>query len=305
MIEIPNLKVTRKIKSMQSFKESVKTISAGDRAGICVQSIESEAIERTLISSKPLVYKSVLLLEAKKVKYFKDDLKSKSKIHISVLNESVLCKQILIVKPTRFGFEYLEKVDEGQDTFHVIIELEKGTAINILPGAIVIGSKLDSHPSLQKCRIAFHGKWRLNDADSTEDFKIYKLKEKYSFIDRILSENRVIGKGFISSLNENVNNNSKFGKESISKYIGMTVKVYKKPETDDSNESENYKSSESDECNFPVAVGVIDSAFGSTGKFNVILKTTLPAAPSSFYYMKLSFGKVFNGSKEEKFIEIN
>ena len=288
MIEIPNLKVSRKIKSIQSFKESVKSISAGDRAGICVQSIESESIERTLISSEPLISRKFLLLEAKRVKYFKTELRSKTKIHISVLNESVLCKQILIVKPTKFGFEYLDKVEEGEEEFHLIIELEK--AINILPGAIVIGSKLDSHPSLQKCRIAFYGKWI--NAEFDEKLKVvYKLKEKYSFIDRIVSENRLICKGISSDLNTLT---FKAGKESISKYIGMKVYIFK---------------TEQLQLNLSVAVGFIDSLFGSSGKFNVTLFNNNNGVSSLIandqLYLKLSYGKVINAKKDEKFIEIN
>lgn len=282
MIEIPNLKVSRKIKSIQSFRENVKSISAGDRAGICVQSIESDAIERTLISSKPLILsRTVLLLEAKRVKYYKNELKSKSKIHISVLNESVLCKQILIVKPTEFGFEYLEKVEDEdedeEDNFHVIIELEK--AINILPGAIVIGSKLDSHPSLQKCRIAFHGRWTDVNFDE-KSFIVYKLKHKYSVIDRIVSENRLICKGLTSELTDI---KVKDGKESISKFIGMKVSIF--------NRSNN----------LIVATGVIDSLFGTTGKFNVTITHQMITYTESLY-CKLTYGKV--GDRRE-LIKIN
>lgn len=285
MIEINNLKVSRKIKSIQSFRENVKSISAGDRAGICVQSIESDSIERTLISSKPLILsRTVLLLEAKRVKYYKNELKSKSKIHISVLNESVLCKQILIVKPTEFGFEYFEKVEDEdeKDNFHVIIELEK--AINILPGSIVIGSKLDSHPSLQKCRIAFHGRWTDVNFDE-KSFIVYKLKHKYSLIDRIVSDNRLICKGLTSELSELSNINFKDGKESISKFIGMKVSIF--------NRSNN----------LIVATGVIDSLFGTTGKFNVTITDQMITINESLsLYCKLTYGKV--GDKRE-LIKIN
>lgn len=284
MIEIPNLKVSRKIKSIQSFKENVKSISAGDRAGICVQSIESESIERTLISSKPFILsKTVLLLEAKRVKYYKNELKSKSKIHISVLNESVLCKQILIVKPTEFGFEYLEKVEDEDENFHVIIELEK--AINILPGAIVIGSKLDFHPSLQKCRIAFHGRWTDLNFDE-KSFLVYKLKHKYSVVDRIVSENRLICKGLTSELSE-LTTNVKQGKQSISNYIGMKISIF--------NRSNN----------LIVSTGLIDSLFGTTGKFNVIITSTSTSINNECY-CKLSYGKVINGDKSEsELIKVN
>lgn len=236
-----------------------------------------------MISSKPLITKTFLLLEAKRVKHFKGELRSKSKIHISVLNESVLCKQILIVNPTPFGYEYLETVKEDEDKFHVIIELEK--PINILPDAIVIGSKLDSHLSLQKCRIAFHGRWKETDFDENS-FEIYKLKHKYSLIDRIVSENRLIGKGIVSESELNANENFKGSKESIAKYIGMKVSFHQKG---------------NDEF---CSVGVIDSLFGSSGKFNVSINSSFLCS-HDLYYMKLSFGKVINnGKNNEKLLEI-
>lgn len=272
-IEIPHLKLARKIKSIQSFRENVKKICAGDRAGICVQSVESDLIERTLIcvNGSVIPCRSVILLKAKRVKYFKGQLLSKMKIHISILNEVVLCKQIIFVRPTDFGFEYLDSIpQEMMDEFLVLIELEK--PVNILPGSIVIGSKLDSDPLLQRCRISFYGKWEFNDF-SFDKYKIYRMKQYLSPVDRIVSDDRLIGQSFSSSRDKKY--------KSSHKYIGMKVKIYKK-----------------DDPNLLVSTGIIDSLFGSNDKFNVTLDKKVIFGAQDLI-IQLSFGKVLFNEKEK------
>lgn len=279
-IEIPQLQ-SKKIKSIQRFRESVKGIEAGDRAGICVAQssasvIDTESIDRTLISStsNPIPNRKIIILKAKRVKWFKGDLRSKSKMHVSVLNEVVLCKQLIFVRPTRFGYQYLEAITEEEEAdFSVIIELEK--AIRILNDSIVIVSKFDSDPSLQKCRIAFHGRWQQGEEEEGEnesDFLIYRPKERTSLIDRLVDEHRIIGKGF----------NAK----SASKFIGMNVSIF-----------------DFDNKETAIGQGRIDSLFGSSGKFNVTL--TVGSLDSSSFknknlFVKLTFGKVMTMSKEKE-----
>ena len=51
MIEIPDLKVTKKVKSMQMFHKPVQTATQGDRLGICVTQFDPHLIERSLVAS--------------------------------------------------------------------------------------------------------------------------------------------------------------------------------------------------------------------------------------------------------------
>lgn len=51
MVEIPTLKVCKKIKSMQMFHEPILSVSQGDRVGICVTQFDPSLIERCLVSS--------------------------------------------------------------------------------------------------------------------------------------------------------------------------------------------------------------------------------------------------------------
>jgi selenocysteine-specific elongation factor len=48
-VELPDLRLERKIKSMQMFRKPVDTISQGDRAGVCVTGLDASLVERGLL----------------------------------------------------------------------------------------------------------------------------------------------------------------------------------------------------------------------------------------------------------------
>lgn len=68
-IEIPELQITKKVKSMQMFKKSVKVASQGDRVGLCVTNLDPKLIERGVAAapgSVPLLHN--ILVMVKKVR---------------------------------------------------------------------------------------------------------------------------------------------------------------------------------------------------------------------------------------------
>ena len=50
-VEIPFLKVTKKVKSMQMFRQPAQRASQGDRVGICVTQFDPKQVERCLVCS--------------------------------------------------------------------------------------------------------------------------------------------------------------------------------------------------------------------------------------------------------------
>lgn len=48
-VEIPTLKVTKKVKSMQMFKTAVTRAVQGDRLGICVTQFDAKKLERGVL----------------------------------------------------------------------------------------------------------------------------------------------------------------------------------------------------------------------------------------------------------------
>ena len=93
IIEFPTLgKLERKIKSMQMFKRKVKTIQQGDRAGICVSSLDAKLLERGVAAAPNAVQllKGAIAL-VRKIKYYPTQLpKGKSKFHISVGHTTIM-----------------------------------------------------------------------------------------------------------------------------------------------------------------------------------------------------------------------
>ena len=48
-VEFPDLKITRKVKSIQAFHTSVSVAKAGDRIGACIQNLPSSSLERGIM----------------------------------------------------------------------------------------------------------------------------------------------------------------------------------------------------------------------------------------------------------------
>ena len=58
-VEIPALKVTKKVRSMQMYRAPVHKAAQGDRVGICVTQFDSKLLERGLVCSPghlPTIY---------------------------------------------------------------------------------------------------------------------------------------------------------------------------------------------------------------------------------------------------------
>lgn len=90
-IEIPQLQVTKKVKSMQMFRKPVKSASQGDRVAICVTNLESTAIERAIACSPNSVNSTTAILcLVKKIRFFKMSCPSGAKYHISLGHETIL-----------------------------------------------------------------------------------------------------------------------------------------------------------------------------------------------------------------------
>jgi len=51
MVEIPYLRETKKVKSMQMFRKAVKSATQGDRLGMCLQGLDSKLVERGIAST--------------------------------------------------------------------------------------------------------------------------------------------------------------------------------------------------------------------------------------------------------------
>lgn len=273
VIEIPSLKVTKKVKSMQMFKQSIKCATQGDRVGVCVTQFDPKLLERGLVcspSSVPLVFGGIV--SAKKIAYYKSAITAKSKFHITVGHETVMGRiqvfglpkgespgedgfsldreyvyQEELANPSKTHNETENKEESSQMTSSagddlsdhqwLIIEFEKPV---VCPeNSLVIGSRLDTDIHLNMCRIAFHGKLLLpfTDKDYSEtlmpQLKVFKVKHREGIVERMADDYTVIGR-------------SLFKKETnIQTFTGMKVSLSTGEE------------------------GMIEGGFGQSGKVKV------------------------------------
>mmetsp|Transcript_38449 Transcript_38449/g.83528 ORF Transcript_38449/g.83528 Transcript_38449/m.83528 type:complete len:881 (-) Transcript_38449:134-2776(-) len=91
-VEFPTLgALQRKVKSMQMFRRKVGMIRQGDRAGICIANFDPNLMERGIASS-PGTVKLIdgAIAVVRKVRYFRGQLTSGSKFHVSVGHSTVM-----------------------------------------------------------------------------------------------------------------------------------------------------------------------------------------------------------------------
>ncbi|XP_011732893.2 selenocysteine-specific elongation factor isoform X3 [Macaca nemestrina] len=274
---IPELiEVVKKVKSMQMFHMPITSAMQGDRLGICVTQFDPKLLERGLVCAPESLHTvHAALISVEKIPYFRGPLQTKAKFHITVGHETVMGRLMFfspapdnfdqepILDSFDFSQEYLfqeqylskdlapavtnnDEADKkaGQATEGhcprqqwALVEFEKPVTCPRL--CLVIGSRLDADIHTNTCRLAFHGilLHGLEDRNYADSFlprlKVYKLKHKHGLVERAMDDYSVIGR-------------SLFKKETnIQLFVGLKVHLS------------------------TGELGVIDSAFGQSGKFKI------------------------------------
>ncbi|XP_025303961.1 selenocysteine-specific elongation factor isoform X6 [Canis lupus baileyi] len=275
-VEIPALKVVKKVKSMQMFHMPVMSAMQGDRLGICVTQFDPKLLERGLVCAPESLHTvHAAIISVEKIQYFRGPLQTKAKFHITVGHETVMGRLMFFSPaPDNFDHEpvldsfdfsqeylfqeqYLDKdlapavTDSGEADKKTgqatesrcprqqwaLVEFEKPVTCPRL--CLVIGSRLDADIHANTCRLAFHGVLLhgLEGKDYAESFlprlNVYKLKHKHGLVERVMDDHSVIGR-------------SLFKKETnIQLFVGLKVHLS------------------------TGELGIIDSAFGQSGKFKI------------------------------------
>ncbi|GAB1603062.1 selenocysteine-specific elongation factor-like [Argonauta hians] len=214
-IEIPSLKVTKNVKSIQMFHLPVDKVVQGDRAGICVTQFDPKLLERGLVctpGSLPTLYAGII--SVRKIPYYKGTISTNAKFHITMGHETFMAhvtffgieaspehgsKSLDFSKEYTYQEELLENQAQNANLCqYALLEFEK--PVTCLPSCLVIGSKLDCDINANVCRIAFHGKLLqpYTDAKYKEtrlsELKIFKVKSKEGRIERVTDAYTLIGK---------------------------------------------------------------------------------------------------------------
>ena len=259
-IEIPSLSTVKKIKSMQMFRKPVDRATQGDRLGVCVTQFDPKLLERGLVCSPGLVKVAfALLIKAEKISYYKLEIESKAKFHVSVGNETVMAKASFFgttkdndsSKAFDYSLEYKHQdklydmkdcsIDRNLKQF-AVLELEK--CVPVVPGSLLIGSKLDMDVHTTMCRLAFKATTLeiFTDKDyhsALSNVKVFKDKVKEGIVDRMQGNSEVIIRNL---LKKDCN---------LQPFIGLKVQLS------------------------TGEIGSIDSHFGTTGKIRVCISAGL------------------------------
>ncbi|XP_050637651.1 selenocysteine-specific elongation factor isoform X3 [Macaca thibetana thibetana] len=284
-VEIPALKVVKKVKSMQMFHMPITSAMQGDRLGICVTQFDPKLLERGLVCAPESLHTvHAALISVEKIPYFRGPLQTKAKFHITVGHETVMGR-LMFFSPAPDNFDQepiLDSFDFSQEYLFqeqylskdlapavtnndeadkkasqateghcprqqwALVEFEKPVTCPRL--CLVIGSRLDADIHTNTCRLAFHGilLHGLEDRNYADSFlprlKVYKLKHKHGLVERAMDDYSVIGR-------------SLFKKETnIQLFVGLKVHLS------------------------TGELGVIDSAFGQSGKFKIHIPGEQPEA---------------------------
>ena len=207
-MEIAALKEVRKVKSIQIFRKAANHALQGDRAGLCVTQFDASLLERGLVSTPgylPNVF--AMIISLKKIRFFKSDVASGSKFHVSIGHSTILSTVTLFTNESEEPFDYSQEYaylaslsdlsDDHQKSF-ALLEFDHPTVV--APNSKVLGSRLDTDVHTTSCRLAFEGQILTlmtsenYKQEELQKLKVFKLKEKCGVIERANSDMELIGK---------------------------------------------------------------------------------------------------------------
>ncbi|KAL3148593.1 hypothetical protein ABBQ38_014023 [Trebouxia sp. C0009 RCD-2024] len=90
-LELPELKINKKVKSMQMFKRPVQSCKQGDRVGICVTQLDATWVERGIActpGSVPTFSGAVAAVD--KIRFFVGQMPSRMKVHVTIGHQTVM-----------------------------------------------------------------------------------------------------------------------------------------------------------------------------------------------------------------------
>merc|ERR1719253_539611 len=94
-IELPALGEAgkgKKVRSLQMFRQPVQLAGQGDRVAVCVPALEAKELERGIVVDAKfgLPTLDACICVVNRLTYFKGDVKTKQKFHISVGHQTVM-----------------------------------------------------------------------------------------------------------------------------------------------------------------------------------------------------------------------
>lgn len=262
-LEIVDLGVCKKVKSMQSFHQAVTSASQGDRVGVRVTQFEAETLERGLASTPGTLRKAAnCLIQLNPIVHYKQTIRNKAKFHILLGNETAMGNLLLFScsnSDSEVSFDpsleyFYEDEVRNDQTRRIFAVISFETPVVMVPNALLIGSKLDTDVNAKTCRLAFHGSVLACDVPLSMDYlKIFKPKCRAGEVDRVTDPYTAIVKDLFKKGTD------------IGKFTGLKVRL--EPSG---------------------AEGTIEGSFGGSGKCRVVF----PAGNAAMGSIVLPFKKM-------------
>lgn len=292
----PSLPV--KIKSIQSFHHVLSSAAQGDRVGLNVGPLGgTKKMERTVLATPgSLLPARAIMISVNRVRHYKGALGSGSKFHLSLLHETAIVTATFArrIDGTE-EYEYLPGPEQDDDDNCVaFLTLASTSPIYTRTDSLAVLSRLDLDASGRVCRLAFYGKVAsvLSPADM-DRLRLFKWKHRRGRVDRLISSTRLIGRDLCATV------------MGLRRLVGEPCQVVSEQTGSDQTGSEQTGSEQtgsgqtdsdqlgSHQATFKdagatkppagavLAHGVIESTFGTSGKFNVTLSSPLLPSNSS------------------------
>ncbi|KAF6264343.1 SelEFf [Scenedesmus sp. NREL 46B-D3] len=103
-VELPALKVSKQVKSMQMFKRPVTSLTRGDRAALCVTQLNAKLLERGLAAAPGTVPTFTAAVAAvDKVRFYGGPVPGKAKYHMSIGHATVMAETTFFGLPDAPG----------------------------------------------------------------------------------------------------------------------------------------------------------------------------------------------------------
>jgi selenocysteine-specific elongation factor len=100
IVELPHLKLQKKVRSLQVFKRPVQTCAVGDRVGMCITQFDSKLFERGIVAAPGTVPSFIAaVVSAEKIRFFKGIVHSKMRYHVTVGYTTVMATAVFFKAP--------------------------------------------------------------------------------------------------------------------------------------------------------------------------------------------------------------
>ncbi|KAG1676850.1 hypothetical protein FOA52_010359 [Chlamydomonas sp. UWO 241] len=104
VVELPELKLQRPVRSIQAFRRPVTSAQQGDRVGVCVAQLDPTLIERGIAAAPgTLPTFSVAIAAVEKVRFYASHVTTGERVHINVGHSTVMAEVTAIGTPDGTG----------------------------------------------------------------------------------------------------------------------------------------------------------------------------------------------------------